>query len=386
MDTDKIWSDGLMSNILEYNRNLFYNCNGVLGFKWAKFIFTVSMRSNGKSFDWKCYVIHRWLNHDEKTVWLRREKVEISKEFLMDWWGDIKYKWEDKVNFVYQMTPLGAIGMFEKEVENDEGEIVTIKEVFIYFVSLKSTTKRKSGGDKQVRWIVFDEFILNPFLSGCSYLKGEGKLFNDLYDTYGRARSEIVDGKTVMIDPDVKCIFLGNTLSIANPMFTYYGIGWGLDSKRRFHQFKDKHILVEFWTKKEFIDFRKSTTLGQNVEGTEYGRYATEGEFLCDNQHIIGKKSSDAKHQFNVLSRGVTFGVWFDFKEQMFYISRKLVKNKIVYAVEKEEHNHETVYLSIDKGNRTMKEIFKAFCFGRFRCDSQENYQAFCRMLEVINR
>ena len=60
----------------------------------------------------------------------------------------------------------------------------------------------------------------------------------------------------------------------------------------------------------EYIEAKRKTRFGKIIDGTEYGQYSIENEFLRDNETFIEKKSGNCDFLFSFIYKNSAIGVW----------------------------------------------------------------------------
>ena len=164
----------------------------------------------------------------------------------------------------------------------------------------------KSSTYENVDTIIFDEFIIDK---GCyHYLQDEVIAILELIETIARLR-------------DIRVIFLGNAISITNPYFTYFNLTLPYNSEVNIAKRDNKGnplIIVYYARNQKYREIKKASRFGQLVEGTDYGRYAIDNQFLRDSKSFIHKKSGNAKFYFILRINNKNYGVWCDYNTRIY--------------------------------------------------------------------
>lgn len=297
------------------NSSFWYDISRVLSYN-ALLYFIIGERGVGKSFSAKKYVINHYLKKNKQFVYLRRYKTEL-KESVPKFFDDLK-----------------ATGLFPNESFSVEGNKFLInKKVVGYALPLSTANILKSASFANVDTIIFDEFIIDK---GCyHYLANEVEQMLDIIETIGRLR-------------DIKVLFLGNAISITNPYFTYFNLSLPYNSD--IATFKDGLIVVNYIKNEEYRKVKHESRFGRLIEGTKYGKYAIDNEFLRDSKAFIAKRTENCKFIFIIKYNGVNYGVWSDTKTGYLYISSVYDPNcPIIFTFNTDDHNEHSQMVKISK-------------------------------------
>lgn len=316
------------------NKSIWYSLQKILSYN-ALFNFIVGARGGGKTYASKQLAINSFLKDKSEFVYIRRYKTEMKRS-RPNFFNDISNAYPD-VAFTVKGN---------KAYINDE--------IAGHFITLSNAKIEKSVSYPNVKYIIFDEFILDK--GHHHYLPDEVTAFLELYETVARLR-------------EVKVIFISNAVSINNPYFIYFGIDtpyqksiekyYNVEGSYT-HINKDKKqypdIAVEFYENEEFIEVKNKTRFGGLIKGTKYGDYAVNNKMLRDSNSFIEKKPQ-SRYIYTINIEGMDIGVWFD--NGMFYISNDLGSNnnKFIFDVD----NHDPSYLLIDKSDFIHKRLKNAF-------------------------
>ena len=299
MQNSSFWYD--ISRVLSYNALLYY---------------IIGERGCGKSFSAKKYVINHYLKKNKQFVYLRRYKTEL-KESVPKFFDDLK-----------------AQGLFKNYDLSVEGnKFYCDKKIIGYALPLSTANILKSASFANVDTIIFDEFIIDK---GCyHYLQNEVEQMLDIIETIGRLR-------------DIKVLFLGNAISITNPYFTYFNLSLPYNSDTA--TFKDGLIVVNYIKNEEYRKVKHESRFGRLIEGTKYGKYAIDNEFLRDSKAFIAKRTENCKFVFIIKYNGTCYGVWSDTKTGYLYISSVYDPNcPIIFTFNTEDHNEHSQMVKISK-------------------------------------
>lgn len=315
-------------------KNIWYSPKKILSYN-ALFNFVVGARGGGKTYSCKELGINSFLKDKSEFVYIRRYKTEMKKS-KPNFFNDIAKN--------YEHVKLDIKG--NNAFINDE--------VAGHFITLSNAKIEKSVSYPNVKYIIFDEFILDK--GHHHYLPDEVTAFLELYETIARLR-------------DVKVIFISNAVSINNPYFLYFGIdapyqksiekyyninGNYININKEKKQYPD--ICVEFYENEEFVNVKNKTRFGELVKNTKYGDYAVNNKMLRDNNSFIEKKPQ-SKYIYTINIEGLDIGFWYD--DGYYYVSNDLGSNNNKFIID--PNNHDPTYLLIDKTDYIYKSLKTAF-------------------------
>ena len=301
--------------------------------------FIIGERGVGKTYGAKKHVVNRFIKKGEQFVYLRRYKTELK--------DSVGSKMKPKFfNQIVDEFP-------DHELSNSADTMYIDGKICGYAIPLSTAHILKSASFDKVKTIIFDEFIIDK---GCyHYLSNEVEQLLDIIETIGRTR-------------DIRVLFLGNAISITNPYFTYFKLS--LPYKKNFKTFKDGLILVNYIKNEAYREFKKETRFGKLIEGTAYGKYAIDNEFLRDSKTFIMKKNSTCKFYFKVFYKSSLFGVWLDYKNQLIFISSDYDPScPIEFSFSTDDHNETTVLLR-SRSSVYLKSLIEYYKLGKLRFDN----------------
>ncbi len=314
---------------------MWYDYNNILS-RNAYLNFIIGERGVGKTYGAKKFVINKFKKNGEQFVYLRRYKTELKESC-----GDTSK----------------FFSAIQAEFPEDKFEVMghTLKingKVMGYTMALSVSNILKSTSFEKVKYIIFDEFIIDK---GCyRYLPNEVETMLDLIETIARLRN-------------IKVFFLGNAISITNPYFTYFKLSLPYNSE--FKSFKNGLIVVNYIKNEEYRKVKHESDFGKLIEGTNYSKYAIDNEMLRDSKSFLGKKTPNSKHFFNFTYNNQEYGVWRDYETQNMYICRDVDPSCLVnLAISINDHNPNTVFL---KRSDYIKAIINYFRLSHLYFENQ---------------
>jgi hypothetical protein len=177
-------------------------------------------------------------------------------------------------------------------------------------------------------------------------------VFLEFYETIARLRD------------NVRAVFVANSISVVNPYFLFWNVK--LDRAKRFTI--KEHIAIEIIKDSEYIQAKKNTRFGKMLEGTTYGKYAIENEFLRDNDIFIEQKTPKASFTCGLKYNGKYYGFWVDFDQGLMYVNEQYDPSSwALYAITKEDHAPNLLLIKELRNARHIKRIVDCFQLGLLR-------------------
>ena len=320
--------------------NIYYSINDILSYN-ALFNFIIGERGVGKSYSAKKFIVSHFLKKHKQTIYVRRYKSEIKEAMGKN--GESKFFKQIQKEFP------------DTKLSNNASNFYINGEIAGYAIPLSTSNILKSATFEDVDTIIFDEFIIDK--GNYHYLQNEVIQFLDLVETISRLR-------------DVRVIFLGNSISITNPYFTYFDLTLPYGSTVK--TFKDGLILVNYIKNEKYRDIKKKTRFGQLIKDTSYGKYAIDNEMLRDSKSFIAKKTGNAKFYFILFINGNNYGVWLDYSTQFMYISNDIDPNcPIKFSINPDDHDYDTMLIRV-RSNPYFKNIIEYYRAARLCFENQK--------------
>ena len=335
------------------NDNIYYNYQRVLSYN-ALMTYIIGERGVGKSYGAKEFVADRFINKGKQFVYLRRYKTEL-KESMMKKGHPI---------FFEQIT-YNADGTKNKKYENhkltNKNDTMYIDDKLCGFaMPLSIANILKSSTYNNVDTIIFDEFIIDK---GCyHYLQNEVEQLLDVIETVGRLR-------------DIRIIFLGNAVSITNPYFTYFNLSLPYNSDIKICKRDNKGnplIIVNYIKNLKYREVKKQSRFGQLIDGTEYGKYAIDNEFLRDSKSFIRKKTKTCKFYYILVLNGKKYGIWCDYQNGLMFVSNDYDPNcPVIFSINPDDHNENTLMIRC-RTSPFFKSLIEHYRLARLCFENQQ--------------
>lgn len=180
---------------------LHFTFNTIDGYN-KPFNFVISEREAGKSTAMILDKLFKNFKDGNTSLVFRRLISDITDIYINDIAEIINKFNDEQVRFIYKK------GSIKDGIVDVKCEYKGETRLFMRIVGLSNPISRiKSLFLKNIRCIVFDEFICNPKFDNERYLKNESFKFKEIFNTFQREY------------PQLKCYFLGNPYSLYNPYF-----------------------------------------------------------------------------------------------------------------------------------------------------------------------
>ena len=322
--------------------NIFYDYQRILSYN-ALLNFIIGERGVGKSYGAKKYVAQRFIKKHKQFVYLRRYKTELKQAMMKNgnpiFFDQIK---NDK-------------SMKDHILSNKNDTMYIDGKLCGYAMPLSVANILKSSSYEEVDTIIFDEFIIDK--GNYHYLQNEVIQLLDVIETVARLR-------------DIRVLFLGNAISITNPYFTFFNLSLPYNSDIK--TFKDGLIVVNYIKNLKYREVKKSTRFGKLIDGTEYGKYAIDNEFLRDSKSFIRKKTKTCKFYYILVLNGKHYGVWCDYQNGLMFISNDYAPNcPVVFSINPDEHNENTLMIRC-RTSPFFKSLVEHFRMARLCFENQQ--------------
>lgn len=332
---------------------IYYDYQRVLSYN-ALMTYIIGERGVGKSYGAKEFVADRFINKGKQFVYLRRYKTELKEAMMKKghpiFFEQIVYNEDGTKNKKYE----------NHKLTNKNDTMYIDNKLCGFAMPLSIANILKSSTYNNVDTIIFDEFIIDK---GCyHYLQNEVEQLLDVIETVGRLR-------------DIRIIFLGNAISITNPYFTYFNLSLPYNSDIVVSKKDNKGnplIIVNYIKNLKYREVKKQSRFGQLIDGTEYGKYAIDNEFLRDSKSFIRKKSKTSKFYFILVINGKHYGVWCDYKDGLMFISNDYDPNcPVIFSINPDDHNENTLLIRC-RTSPFFKSIIEHYRLARLCFENQQ--------------
>ena len=251
------------------DNSIFYNYDRVISYN-AFLNFLIGERGVGKTFGASEFVTRQFIKKNDEFIYIRRYKTDLEK---------------GKKKFFKGLIDEEKFPNHKLEVKGNT--FIIDDKIAGYSMTLSTAHQFKSTNFPKVKYIIFDEFLIENGQS--HYLKNEVNIFLGLIETVARMR-------------DVKIFCLANATSEVNPYFLFFDLT--LPYNNDIKLYKDGLILLQYMDNKAYREAKKQTKFGRLVEGTDYEDYAINNKFSDENKNFIEHKTGSSKFSFSFIYKG----------------------------------------------------------------------------------
>lgn len=312
------------------------------------FILVNGERSIGKTYSTLKWIYKQCKDKGVEFMYIVRTQDEKKNGVLKEAWAKVlanEYP-QDEVEFTTE----------EMILEIDE-----IKQVMGYCTALSEVVKIKKRSFPNVKYFIFDEYMLESKQS-TQYYNGwkEPDALLSIYHTVDREEDRVI------------CFMLGNNTSFYNPYHMHKAFNIPSNVKKG-EMWMSENVLF-YWAEssEELKEDKAKCKFLQMLEGTDYGTYAKDGEYIDDNYNLVEPLTNSSRYMFTFQYMGNQFGVYSDLKEGKVYVHDKIDPScKFIYALTIDDHKENT---SLSKGGNytQLKWFADNFKAGNVRFTSME--------------
>ena len=326
------------------DKSIFYNPERIISYN-ALLNIIIGERGVGKTYGFKKFIVNRFLNKHKQFAYIRRYDTDLEASV-----GNTN---DNK--FFEQIRSEFPDSEFKISKSKKVRKLYIDNKLCGYALPLSAADSLKSSSYENVDTIIYDEFMLKEG-SSQHYLRNEPEIILDLIETIGRLR-------------DIRIYCLGNAISSTCPLMAYFDLT--LPYNTDIKTFKDGTIAVEYIKNEKYREVKKASRFGKLIDGTKYGKYAIDNEFLTDSKAFIKKKDKNAKFYFILYVNGRQYGIWRDFTNGYIYVSNDIDPNcPIKFAIHEEDHNESTVFAKV-RSNFWFKQIINHYRLARLCFENQ---------------
>ena len=338
------------------DKSIYYTPERILSYN-ALLNLIIGERGVGKTYGFKTFAVKRFLNKGKQFAYIRRYDTDLEASVGSS--VDNKFFEQIKREFPNSTFKISKSKKVRKLFIDDK--------ICGYALPLSAADSLKSSSYENVDIIIYDEFMLKEG-SSQHYLRNEPEIILDIIETIGRLR-------------DIRVYCLGNAISSTSPLMSYFDLSLPYNTDIKL--FKDNTIAVEYIKNEKYREVKKASRFGKMIDGTKYGKYAIDNEFLTDSKAFIRKKDKNARFYFILYVNGKEYGIWRDFKNQVIYVSKDIDPNcPIKFAINEEDHNESTIFAKV-RSNFWFKQIINHYRLARLCFENQTVKNIF---MQELNR
>ena len=332
---------------------MFFDIHKILSYN-ALLNILIGERGCGKTFGCSKFCVSQFLKKGDEFIYLRRFKSDLKKSTSKFFNSLIQEK-------VFPNNELKVKG----------NNFYIDGKLCGYSFALTESQSLKSTNFPKVKYIIFDEFIIEN--NSQHYIKNEVESFLSFVETVARLRN-------------IKIFMLGNAASVTNPYFLYFNISLPYNSDIK--KFKDGLIVLQYMKNLEYREYKKKTAFGKLIEDTDFSKYIIDNEFNENrNKDFIDKKTGTSRFTFSFVYNNTTYGVWFDYSIGKIFVSYDYIQTGLHFSTTLEDQKPNTMFLSIAKDYNCWKVFIKNFKLGNVYYENNKIKNIVQTLMkELINR
>lgn len=352
----------------------FYDWNRTLSFfnkerEQALLTMVVGGNGIGKTYGLRKWLVKRYLETGERFCEICRHSSDELPSIAKGWFDKLEAldEFHEHCFKVESLT-----GYVAKRYDSEGNELESPEwEVCGYFVALTQYELAKRTTYVNVRYCVFDEFILDRSKPYTRYLSNEHSLLMKMCVAVFRE----IPGDGI----PRRIIMMANAVDMINPYFQHYGIDRA--PSYGYHWYDDKHVLLHYVKPWDAAERKEQTTIGILTSGKAEQAQMFDNVMYGSGTDFIRKKPSSAACSCAITFESATFGVWRDAKGNI-YICKKTVKDVPVFALTTKDNAIN--YTMAKKSEPTLKAIQNLFYMGKVFYESPALRGRFERVMQFM--
>lgn len=343
----------------DWDRTLSYN---------APITMVVGERGRGKTYGIRKKAIRTCVETGKTYVEIVRYVNDIDGDDGIKWgYFDKLIEKNEFPNLQFKVEKHRAYWAYKND--NPEWKLL------LYFVAMTQHQKLKTNTFANVRFVIFDEFILERNDRFHHYLKDEFNVLAGLINTILR------QDRFAVKHPNVNVILMGNALDMVNPYF--FNIGLERMPDYGYHWYCNKLYLLHYVAPdKHTANMVDNTIAGRMIKGSRAVASTFENVFEQDNDLFIADKSSDSIYQFGFEYDNQRFGVWADFNAGLYYVNDKIVKDSLMFAITDSERKINQI--QVKRSNPYMQNLLQVYEIGYCRFNNPKIRERFINAMRLF--
>lgn len=324
------------------------------------------VRSLGKTYSFTKHCINKYIKSGCKSQfgWIRRtdDETKLCKgEFFSDMEANDEFP-------DYEFQVVGREAQIRPKVPEDvPNKSKPAWATFGYFFSASMYQSYKGGAYPNVNTLVYDEYIIEDTRYH-HYLSDDVGAILSIYTTVARKRN------------NVKLYVLSNSVNITNPLYLWMGVTG--EPKSGYTWYKKHDVLYHHETGEIYSEQAADTLIGRLTKGSALEGIMVTNTFNDAHNSFIDSKTKNAKYRFGFVCFNEQFGVWCDMRLGLYYVNRKVINRKILYALTTQDYRPNM--LLITKARPLLKNLVKLYSVGVVRFDTAATREAFLKVLKLI--
>ena len=247
--------------------------------------------------------------------------------------------------------------------------------LLMYFVALTNQQNLKRNTFARVRFIIFDEFILERSDRYHNYLKREFDALANLINTITR------QDRATDKHPTCNVVLLGNAVDMINPYFSNIGIDRLPDYG--YHWYCDRLYLLHYVAPDARSDAMLDNTIaGRMIKGSPSASVVYGNAFEQDSDLFIAKKTGSVSYEFGFEYDGDAFGIWLDHRNGIAYVDSNMQDDRIVFALTNDDRKINQI--QIKRSNSYMQNLLTMYELGACRFESPRIRERFANAMRLF--
>lgn len=340
---------------------MYYSYQNLLQYN-AVYNFVIGSRGCGKSYGAKKLVINKFLRQGHQFIYLRRYKTELQK--VSTFFDDIRAEFPD-----HEFKVKGKVFYIDNKIAG-------------WAIPLQTSQIEKQNSYKFVKYIIFDEFLIDNVNQAYKYLKDEYQVLSNFYSTVDRDRDFAV------------VLFIGNAISMQNPYFdklklrpqSKIAVKYGFDQQGK----KLALAAIEVFSDPEQTLNARNTRFGSLVSSTdsELDSFMHDNVFYLDDDTLIMDVPNNPRRysvfmNFTLLGKKYTI---IQLKYNQIMLISDYINNKDnVYALVSRDISKDTPYMD-DFLRSMLRRILKQYsAYGCLGFSSQSTRAVYFELVKILN-
>ena len=332
---------------------MFFDIQKILSYN-ALLNILIGERGCGKTFGCSKFCISQFIKKGDEFIYLRRFKSDLKKSSSKFFSAIIS----ENIFPDHELKVKGNTFLIDGKTAG-------------YSFALTESQSLKSSNFPKVKYIIFDEFIIEN--NSQHYLKNEVESFLSFVETVARLR-------------DIKIFLLGNACTEINPYFIYFNLT--LPYNAEIKRFQDGLIALQYMKNLEYREYKKKTKFVRMIENTEFSKYIIDNEFTDTmNKDFIEKKTGTSKFTFSFIYDNNIYGVWFDYSVGKIFVSFDYIQNGMQFVTTADDQKPNMMFVTTAKDYNCWKVLIKNYKLGNVFYENSKIKNIVQKVLKsIINR
>lgn len=282
-------------------------------------------RSLGKTYTCQMFVLDKCITKGCEFVYIVRTQDEKKQGILEESFKKVTMVEFPDIIFEYTKDEMYLV---IEDIETDTKEKILLG----YCIALSESVKVKKRSFPRVKYMIFDEYMLESN-QNATYVTGwnEPNLLLSIYHTIDREDDRVI------------AFLLGNNTKFHNPYHIHKS--FNVPPIQKGGIWTSENVLFQYAVGGTALKEKKSKSkFLRMLEGTDYGTYAKDGDYVYDNYSFIEKLTTNARYNMTIEFEGLRYGVYSSYNQGLIYISDKIDEScKLKYALTVDDHKENTM-------------------------------------------